>query len=255
MVKSMLKILLVDDEQPARAELRYILSLLPQTEVIGEATDGTQAIALAADCNPDLIFLDINMPGISGLETAGIIRRLVPAAMIVFATAYDEYALKAFEIGAVDYVLKPFTETRIEQTVARVVRYQESDRRQAGEKVDALLRQVSRTVQKLPVEKSGKISLIDYENILYAYTSRGCVRLVTKEMELEYQGSLAELEEKLQGSMLRRVHKSYIVNLSQVSEVIPWFKGTYWLKLAGGSATEIPVSKSQIKTIKALLGL
>jgi len=250
----MLKILLVDDEQPARAELRYILSLLPQTEVIGEAADGTQAIALAAECNPDVIFLDINMPGISGLEAAGIIRRLVPEAMIVFATAYDEYALKAFEIGAVDYVLKPFAEARIEQTVARVGRYQDSDRRQAGEKVDDLL-QMSRPVQKLPVEKSGKISLIDYENILYAYTSRGCVRLVTKETELDYQGSLAELEEKLRGSMLRRVHKSYIVNLSQVSEVIPWFKGTYWLKMAGDSATEIPVSKSQIKTIKALLGL
>lgn len=255
MVKSMLKILLVDDEQPARAELRYILSLMPQTEVIGEAADGTQAIPLAAEYKPDVIFLDINMPGISGLEAAGVIRRLVPEAMIVFATAYDEYALKAFEIGAVDYVLKPFAEVRIEQTVARLGRYQENDRRQAGVRLDDLLLQVSRPVQKLPVEKSGKISLIDYENILYAYTSQGCVRLVTKETELEYQGSLAELEEKVRGSMLRRVHKSYIVNLSQVSEVIPWFKGTYWLKLAGGSATEIPVSKSQIKTIKALLGL
>ena len=251
----MLKILLVDDEQPARAELRYILSLLPQTEVIGEAADAAQAIALAAECNPDVIFLDINMPGISGLETAGIIRRLVPEAMIVFATAYDEYALKAFEIGAIDYVLKPFADVRIEQTIARLRRYQANDRQQAGERVDDILLQVSRPVSKLPVEKSGKISLIDYENILYAYTSRGCVRLVTKETELEYQGSLAELEEKLRGSMLRRVHKSYLVNLSQVSEVIPWFKGTYWLKLAGGSATEIPVSKSQIKTIKALLGL
>ncbi len=249
-----MKVIIIEDE---RAAVRNLISLLNEVRPEAEIVTVIDSVAgtlewFAEHPLPDLLFMDIHLADGSAFE---IFEHIPLSCPIIFTTAYDEYALKAFEIGAIDYVLKPFADVRIEQTIARLRRYQANDRQQAGERVDDILLQVSRPVSKLPVEKSGKISLIDYENILYAYTSRGCVRLVTKETELEYQGSLAELEEKLRGSMLRRVHKSYLVNLSQVSEVIPWFKGTYWLKLAGGSATEIPVSKSQIKTIKALLGL
>jgi len=251
----MLRVLIADDEMPARAELKYILSLLEDTEVVGEAADAGQVIAAADELRPDVIFLDINMRGMDGLEAAKIIRRVAPQAMIVFATAYDEYALKAFEIGAMDYVLKPFDEGRIRKTIDRIQRYQPEDEVALLE--DAAKPAVSAEIQvhKLPVEKNGKIMMLAYDEILYAYASLGTVKIVIEQEEIEYHGSLLELAERVKGTHLLRVHKSYIANMDKVKEVIPWFKGTYWLKMVDGGKEEIPVSKSRIKAIKAILGL
>ena len=251
----MLKILIADDEMPARAELKYILSLIEETELVGEAADAGQVIAAADELSPDVIFLDINMRGMDGLEAAKILRRVVPQAVIVFATAYDEYALQAFDIGAVDYVLKPFEEGRIRRTIERIQRYQPEDELalpagpvNGGSGLDM-------QVHKLPVEKNGKIMMLAYDEILYAYASLGIVKIVTEQEEIEYHGSLLELAERVKGTHLLRVHKSYIANMDKVKEVIPWFKGTYWLKMLDDGKQEIPVSKSRIKAIKTILGL
>jgi len=250
-----LKILIADDEMPARDELKYILSFSSEIEIVGEASDASQVIEQVVELKPDIIFLDINMRGMNGLDAAHIIHTVAPTAMVVFATAYDEYALKAFEIGAIDYVLKPFDENRIYKTIERIKKHQVKDKTEVVVGPDSILGDRVMQVNKLAVEKDGRIIMISYDEILYAYAYSGTARIVTDKEEIHYHGSLVELEERLKTTYFLRVHKSYLVNMDKVQEVIPWFKGTYWLKLKDGKKNEIPVSKSQIKNIKNILGL
>lgn len=251
----MLKALVVDDEKPARDELNYLLSFEEGISVVGEADSGPTAIQMAASLQPNIVFLDVEMRGLNGLETAKVLRAVVPGALIVFATAYDEYAVKAFEVGAVDYILKPFESDRISAAVLRLKSYLPQEWAQAAARVDAVITGSKIVVQKLPVEKNGKIMLVNYNDILYAYARLGTAAAVTADGEYSFHGTLAEMEERLRGANLVRVHKSYIVNMDKVQEVIPWFKGTYWLKVEGLPDTEIPVSKNQIKEVKDILGL
>jgi two-component system LytT family response regulator/two-component system response regulator LytT len=250
-----LKILIIDDELPARDELRYLVSQEVDTEVVGDADNVAEAVGMAASLQPDVIFLDINMREMNGLDAAAILRKVVGQAMIVFATAYDEFALKAFEVGAVDYILKPFEQERISKTIARLKNYQPEEWNTATSRIDTTLAGNKVLVQKLPVEKSGKIILLNYSEIIYAYANNGMVSVVTENEELNYSGTLSELQERVENTTMIRVHKSYIVNLDQVKEVVPWFKGTYWLKMNCNCKNEIPVSKSQIKEIKTIFGL
>lgn len=250
-----LKALVVDDEKPARDELTYLLSVESDVEVVGQADSGAAAITLAASLSPHVIFMDIDMRGMSGLEAAAVIRTVLPEVLVIFATAYDHYAVQAFEIGAVDYILKPFEGERVHAAIERLKSYHHTDWQAAGQKIDVALQQTKVNVNKLPVLKSGKILLINYNEIIYATTDAGTVTIVTAEERYEYQGTLTEIEERTCQTPLVRVHKSYIVNMDKIKEVIPWFKGTYWLKVDHPSKIEIPVSKSQIKTIKELLGL
>ena len=250
----MLNVLVVDDEAPARDELKYLLSREEEITVVGEADSGPSAIARAAALRPQVIFLDVQMRGMSGCEAAVVLRTVVPEALIVFATAYDDYAVKAFEIGAVDYILKPFEGERVHATVARLKSYHPEEWQVAGDRVDATLRE-KMAVHKLPVLAQGKILLINYADIVFAHINAGAVQVVTGDGRYTYNGSLAELVDKTGGSTLVRVHKSYVVNMNQVREIIPWFKGTYGLKVADTAGTEIPVSKNQIKEVKEILGL
>lgn len=251
----MLSILIVDDESPARDELKYLLSLECDVEIVGEADSGAAAIVLAAQLKPNVIFMDVEMRGMNGLETAAILRKVVPESIIVFATAYDEYAIRAFEIGAVDYILKPFENNRIHLTVERLKSYRGDDWLAAIGRVDLTLSKSKVVVQKLPLEKNGKIMMVNYKDIIYVYTQTGFVTVVTNYGEFGYGGTLTELEERLVHTNLVRVHKSYLVNMDKVKEVVPWFKGTYWLKVEEAADVEIPVSKSRIKDIKDILGL
>lgn len=255
----MLKAIIVDDELPARDELKFLLSKLPAISVIGEADNGPEAIGLAAQHCPDVVFLDIQMRGMNGLDTALAIRTAAPQALIVFATAYDEYAIKAFEIGAVDYLLKPFESERVALTVHRLENYHPEEYQAAAARIDKTLPLIAnQPVHKLAVEKNGKIVLIDYNDIIYVTTQIGIVSVVTETGEYTYSGTLSELQERLCNTTIFRVHRSYLVHLEKVKEIIPWFKGTYWLKLATPGTNldlEIPVGKGQIKKLKELLGL
>lgn len=251
----MLKALIVDDEAPARDELKYLLSQEEAILVIGEADSGPTAISLAFELKPDVIFLDVEMRGMNGLETAIVLRNTVPQAVVVFATAYDEYALKAFEVGAIDYLLKPFEGDRVHAAVERLKKYRPDEWQQAVTRIDEMLNRSKIIVHKLPVDKNGKIALISYQDIIYAVAQGGRVTVVTASDAYEYNGTLTEMQERLKGSTLMRVHKSYIVNMDKVKEVIPWFKGTFWLKMDDKSNSEIPVSKTQIKLLKEILGL
>jgi DNA-binding LytR/AlgR family response regulator len=251
--KSVLSIVIVDDENPARDELKYLLSLENEVEIIGEADSGAAGIALAAQLKPDVIFLDVQMRGMSGLESAAMLRYIVPETLIVFATAYNEYAVEAFKVGAVDYILKPFERQRIHVTVERLKVYHGDEWRAAISRVDAALYKAKIVVKKLPLEKNGKIMMVDYNDLVYVYTQKGIVTVVTIYGEFAYTSTLTELEERLAHTNLVRVHKSYMVNMDKVKEVVPWFKGTYWLKVEDD--VEIPISKSRIREIKDILGL
>ena len=251
--KNVLSILIVDDENPARDELTYLLSLENEVEIVGEADSGAAAIGLAAQLKPNVIFMDVQMRGMNGLETAVVLRTIIPDTLLVFATAYDEYAVQAFEVGAVDYLLKPFESGRIHMTVERLKSYHSDEWGAAVQRVDAALHKAKVVVQKLPLEKNGKIIMVHYNDLIYVYTQKGMVTVVTIYGEYGYVGTLTELEDRLIQTALVRVHKSYIVNLDKVKEVVPWFKGTYWLKVEGD--IEIPVSKSKVKEIKGILGL
>lgn len=252
---SVLRVLSVDDERPARDELKYLLSLESDITVVGEADSGAAAISMAAELKPNVIFLDVQMRGMNGLETAAVLRTVVPETLIVFSTAYDEYAVKAFEVGAVDYILKPFESERIHMTVQRLKNYHSDEWVAAVGRMDVAFSKTKINIKKLPLEKNGKIIMVLYNDLIYAYTQKGIVTVVTACGEFGYGGTLTELELRLAQTNLVRVHKSYIVNMDKVKEVVPWFKGTYWLKVEGDIEAEIPVSKSQIKEIKDILGL
>lgn len=251
----MLKSLIVDDESPARDELRYLLSFNPEISVVGEADNAAEAIKLAAKLQPNVIWLDISLRDINGLEAALILRKVAANSAIVFATAYDEFAVQAFEVGAIDYILKPFEQDRITKTVARLKNYQPEEWQTATSRIDSMLDSRKVKINKLPVEKAGTIYFINYNDIIYAYASTGNVFIVTDNEKLSYSGTLTELEERVGNTNMLRVHKSYIVNLDKVQGVVPWFKSTYWLKMEGCPQVEIPVSKGKVKDIKAILGL
>jgi len=247
--------LIVDDELPARDELRFLLSAFPDITIVGEADSGPSALALVQQSRPDLVFLDIQMRGLNGFDTAQEIRRIMPSALIVFATAFDEFAVKAFELGAVDYLLKPFDSDRVLQTIERIRRIELGQAwHTAAQKIDSVLKHKPR-LQKVPALSRGKITLLDFKDILFARTGGGGVEIITHQGIYEYNGTLSDLEERFQNSTFLRVHKSYIVNLDKISEVIPWFKGTYWLQMTDEAKTQIPVSKLQIKDLKEVLGL
>jgi DNA-binding LytR/AlgR family response regulator len=249
------KAIIIDDEQPARDELRFLLSPHTDIQIVGEADSGPSAIALIRNIQPNIVFLDIQMRGISGYEVAQEIRQIAPASLIIFATAYDDYAMKAFDLGAVDYLLKPFDQERITQTVERIRRIANNESwRTAVEKVDNVLTSKPR-LQKIPVLKQGRIALLDFKDISFARTGGGGVEIVSDTAIYEFNGTLSDLEDRFRDASFLRVHKSFIVNLDKIIEVIPWFKGTYWLKMADKAQTQIPVSKMLIKDLKEVLGL
>ncbi|SUP42741.1 LytR/AlgR family response regulator transcription factor [Veillonella criceti] len=273
----MIRTILIDDEAPARDELRYLLTTNHSTtiDIIGEADNATSAISLITHEKPQLIFLDIHMRGLSGLELAEVIHDISPDSRIIFATAYDEYALKAFELQALDYVVKPIEEDRLAKAIQHVMKALYPQGLPTTETTDETLPQTSHKsannstapystpavrTNKLAVDDGAHILLIDLDSIAYITGESGRLEVHTDAGKYGSNKTLTELQERLRGTSLYRVHRSYIVNLNKVREVVPWFKGTYWLRLPkqtakGQELLDIPVSKAQVKLIKELLGI
>lgn len=247
----------VDDEPLARDELKYLLSAYEECQVIGEAEDGGEALQLVARLHPDVVFLDIEMRGMSGYDAARKMLAEPKPPLIVFATAYNEYAVGAFELGAIDYLLKPFVDERLAKTIERIknLKARQEDWQEAVARVARLLEDNQQSVKKLPVEKNGAIKLLDYSDIFYGRARGGRVQVFTTDDSYTFSGTMAELEERLNREGFFRVHKSFLVNLRKVEGVLPWFKGTYWLVMGDRKRTQIPVSKGQVKELKVLLGL
>ncbi|MHB1127398.1 MAG: LytR/AlgR family response regulator transcription factor [Bacillota bacterium] len=250
-----LKTLIVDDEYPARQELRFMLSSYDNVEIVGEATSGLEALKLLDALDYSILFLDIEMPGMNGLELGNIIQNRPNPPYIIFVTAYEEYAVRAFEVNAIDYLLKPFDERRLTQSMSKVFRLIEQNQTQEKEKRKKTGSGETSKIDRIPVEKQGKTLLISEDEIIFAYTQDDNVYIKNYQDRLVTRFTLKELESRLSEKNFFRTHRCYIVNLNKVQEIIPFFNGTYTLIVDDAKKSEVPVSRNQAKKLKRLLGM
>ncbi|MHB1418731.1 MAG: LytR/AlgR family response regulator transcription factor [Bacillota bacterium] len=252
-----LKALIVDDEYPARKELRFMLSRYDNVEVVGEATSGPEALKLLEAVDYSILFLDIEMPGMNGLEVGNMLQHRSNPPYIIFVTAYEEYAVRAFEVNAVDYLLKPFDERRLDQAMGKVFRLIEQNLSQEKDKDKKKKPGSGETskIDRIPVEKQGKTLLISEDEIIFAYTQDDNVYIKNYQDRLVTRFTLKELELRLSEKNFFRTHRCYIVNLNKVQEIIPFFNGTYTLIVDDAKKSEVPVSRNQAKKLKRLLGM
>jgi two-component system, LytTR family, response regulator LytT len=236
----MLKALVVDDEAPARSELRYLLGECGGVEVVGEAGNAVEALQLIKAIPYDVIFLDIQMPGLTGVQLAEVLAGLSRPPAIIFVTAHSEHAVKAFEVRATDYLAKSVGLDRLKQALARLQPVSE---------------QPPARIERIPVEKAGKKLLVNVEDILYVMAKDDYSYLYTSADRYLSTISLAQLEVKLEPVGFFRIHRRYLVNLSRVKEVVPMYGGTLLLTLSDEASTQIPVSRRRVPALKKALGL
>lgn len=248
-----IKVMIVDDEEPARSELRYLLERFQDVEVIGEFKSGEEASKAVQTLRPHLIFIDIEMPGLTGIQTAERINASSVLPLLVFATAHEEFAIKAFELNAVDYLLKPFSAKRVAKCIEKV-------RTLLIEAVPATPGKRSsesnqlHILQKLAIEHNGKAYVIDTKDIIAAYCTEGQLAIHTADKSYYSNMPLQDLQSRLDKRLFFRTHRAYLVNIEKIREIIPWFNGTYNLILEGFEG-EVPVSRQQVSKLKKLFGL
>lgn len=250
----MIETLLVDDEELPRRELREILSAEPDISIVGEASNGLRAVEQITEIKPQLVFLDIEMPGLNGFE---VVNSLGSLPFIVFVTAYDQYAIQAFEMNAIDYLLKPVTPHRVQKTLSRV--------RQALEAADAshaaALHQLvaavrhgsSGYISRIAVHKGPRIVLVSLRDIVYIGVEDKLAFAHTTNGRYLINRTISDLEQSLGGEGFFRINRGSIVNLEYVVEIIPWFSGTCKLKLADGK--ELPLSRDRVPRLKEIVGV
>jgi two-component system, LytTR family, response regulator LytT len=248
--------LVVDDEQLAREELAYLLKDFPDIELLPSATNGLEALKAIEELEPDLVFLDVQMPGLDGL---GLIRKLRerggPLPHFVLVTAFDQYAIEAFRLEAMDYLLKPVEKERLSESVARARRIFE-ERQQAPERSAETIAAAKPPVQrtKLLVKTNNRNLIVDAHDMIYATIEDGLITIVTSHFEGQSNyRTIEELQSNLDPDLFWRVHRSFLVNINKIREVIPWFKSSFQLKMDDKKQTEIPVSRIQTRRLRALL--
>jgi two-component system LytT family response regulator/two-component system response regulator LytT len=291
--------LIIDDEQLARDELKYLLDQVGGVDVVAQGANGIEAVDLIEEHHPDLVFLDVQMPGqdgfaviqrvmerkraktarsAAGAETAksaaGAETGEAHLPQFVFATAYDQYAVRAFEVNAVDYLLKPFESARVRAAVERASARIAADSASAASgqeaaaptesQLDALLKLLSRPQSgertaapaKLIVQAQSRLLLVDQTEICYAAIDEGVIRIVTRTFEGQSKcRTLEDLLEMLDPVRFWRAHRGFVVNIDQIREVMPWFKSSYQLRMNDKKQTEIPVSRAQTKRLRELFKL
>ena len=251
--------LIVDDEQLAREELAYLLREL-EVEVVAQGKNGVEAVNLVREFSPDLLFLDVQMPGLDGFGAIKkLVERKVPLPQVIFATAFDQYAVKAFEVNAVDYLLKPFDKKRVAQAVDRARQKLESSGSpsdQIGTIVKMLEQQQRPPAAKILLKSAGRLFLVDQKDICYASIEDGIITVVATGMEGQSNcRTLEELLDSLDPNTFWRAHRSYLVNINRIKEVVPWFKSSYQIRMEDKKQTEIPVSRAQTKRLRELFNL
>jgi two-component system, LytTR family, response regulator LytT len=282
--------LIIDDEKLARDELKYLLDAVGDVDVVAQGANGIEAVNLIEEHRPDLVFLDVQMPGLDGFA---VIQRLVernrlrnggknaePMPQIVFATAYDQYAVRAFDVNAVDYLLKPFDRARVAAAVERArarmgaggahaqgaagAAEHAAEAQATSSQIAALLKLLNRSQgaeraaqpAKLVVQAQSRLLLVDQADICFAAIDEGVIRIVTRSFEGQSKcRTLEELQELLDSARFWRAHRGYVVNINHIREVVPWFKSSYQLRMNDKQQTEIPVSRAQTKRLRELFNL
>ena len=252
--------IIVDDEQPALEELHFLLSSLADVKIIGQGHNGVEAIKLVEELEPDLLFLDIEMPGLNGFKVVEQLSKKDVLPQVIFVTAYDQYAVKAFDIHAMDYILKPIERTRLEKAVQRVKKQLESESKMSGQLQNLISLMAppehKPKKSKLLVKDKNRNLLVDSEDLIYASVSGSVVQVATHDLTGETNfRTLEELQANLDPEIFWRVHRSYLVNINKIKEVVPWFNRTLQLKMGDRKETEIPVSRSHSKRLKDYLNL
>ena len=285
--------LIIDDEPLARQELQYLLEAAGDVSVLAQGTNGIEAVDLIRTHKPDVIFLDVRMPGLDGfavLKKVLALDRKFHLPEVVFATAFDQYAVKAFEVNAVDYLLKPFDEKRVIKTLEKVRTRIAANAAansegvpgnaaptelgaDAAAKLDALLRMVEGQAaqasgpsagsahnptksSKVVVRAQSRLLLVDQKDVCFAAIEDGRISVVTKTVEGDSNcRTLEELMDQLDPEQFWRAHRSFVVNIQHIREVVPWFKSSYQLRMDDRKQTEIPVSRSQTKRLRELFNL
>jgi DNA-binding LytR/AlgR family response regulator len=281
--------LIIDDEPLARQELQFLLDAAGDVSVIAHGSNGMEAVDLIRTHQPDVVFLDVRMPGLDGFA---VLRKVLATdsnarmPQIVFATAFDQYAVQAFEVNAVDYLLKPFDGRRVTRTLdkvraritgnpaelmpAQTTRGQMEPASGAEAKLDALLKMlegqaalvsggstaVTGRSGRVVVRAQSRLLLVDQRDVCFASINEGRIAVVTKTLEGESNcRTLEELGEQLDSEQFWRPHRSFLVNIQHIREVVPWFKSSYQLRMDDRKQTEVPVSRSQTKRLRALFNL
>lgn len=239
---------IVEDELPTQQELKFLLEQYDFVTVLGCAADGEGGYALIRDLQPDVVFLDINVPGMNGIELAGKLRYMSRPPRVIFTTAYSEHAVKAFDLGVTDYLLKPYDETRVHLALERLLRASGV----SGEASDVREKPAARVFERLPVLEKGKTILIDVQTITYCVSEN---EIITIHTDAGSYISLNTLQELIERAGLFRIHKSFGVNCRRIREIYPWFNGTYQIVLDDSAHSQLTVSRSYVKPLKAELGL
>src|SRR5947208_7380111 len=284
-----LRAVLVDDEQLARDELGYLLGQLGGVDVIGHAGNGVEALTTIDRLQPDVVFLDVQMPGLTGFEVA---RRMLEAratSHIIFVTAYDQHAIEAFEVNAVDYLLKPVDPARLRVAVQRARRRVSFDRvpelasaseaaaqgaqeamtglsaRREGlagmsqdqlEKIVELVAERQSRRERLAIKVGERFLLVQAEDIVYASVVEDVITIVAGlHVGTSNYRTLDDLQARLDPSVFWRVHRSHLVNINKIKEIVPWFSRNYILRMKDAKATEIPVSRTQTRRLREYLKL
>ena len=257
-----LRAVVVDDEQLAREEVCFLLTEIGSVDVVGQASDGVEALEVIEASRPDLVMLDVQMPGLTGFEVA---RRLFDEGIetqLVFITAFDQHAIEAFEINAVDYLLKPVEAERLGTAVERVRRRLVSERgagRPSTTELDRLLQLLSQRQEhrdQLAVKISDRFLLIQADEVVHASVENDTITVVTNSLSgTSNYRTLDELQARLDPAVFWRVHRSHLVNINKIKEIVPWFSRNYILKMKDAKGSEIPVSRSQTKRLREYLKL
>lgn len=238
-----------DDETPALDELLYLLKGFPEIEVVGTASNGLEALKRIEELEPDLVFIDVQMPGLDGLR---LIEKLhedkAPVPAFVLCTAYEQYALEAFRMEALDYLLKPVTRERLAVTIDRV--------RRTMLEPEPAAAPAPAQVRKLLIRSGGRNLIVDPSDIIYARIEDGLITVAAAQAEGESNfKTLEELQASLDPAAFWRPHRSFLVNIHRIREVIPWFKSSYQIRMDDKKGTVIPVSRVQTRRLRELFRL
>jgi two-component system LytT family response regulator/two-component system response regulator LytT len=245
----------VDDEQLACDELAYLLKDFPEVDVVATGSNGLQAVELIRRLEPELVFLDVNMPGLDG---TGVVRQLREKSddlpQFIFVTAYEQHAVEAFRLEAMDYLLKPVDKARLAATIERARRNIQD--KKAPEPAAAAKSPGSTPRNKLMVRANNRYLIVDANDVIYATIDDGLITLVTTTFDghSNYR-TIEELQANLDREMFWRVHRSYLVNINRIKEVVPWFKSSYQLRMDDRKHTEVPVSRVQTRRLRELFKL
>lgn len=254
-----LRAVVADDEQPAREELCFLLGQVGNVTVVGQADNGVTALEVIGTLEPHVAFLDIQMPGLTGFEVASLLSQHGSAApRVVFVTAYDQYAIDAFEVNAVDYLLKPVEQRRLEQAVEKV-RQRMAVGQARDERIDHLVRLMAdrtRRRDQLALKVGDRFLLVQADEVIHASVDGDTIVLATAHVVgTSNFRTLDELQARLDPDVFWRVHRSHLVNIGKIKEIVPWFSRNYMLRMKDGKGTEIPVSRSQTKRLRDYLKL